>query len=211
MYLNCPKMIVQNPNLELRKAVEKDHSMAANTFISSPCGKFKVKCRVNSLSHAGYALAVLYHRQGLGDKYEIGQYATFYHEGENWSRLVSISERNGNMLVADVVDPVTTITVVHVNGVKTTYVCDFLGCYCDLYRVSFSDYDQLIDGTLFLQLPNGENFQVKLRWRHEEEVCFQVAHRSPAVVGKKTPTGIRGSGLSAMGKVDRLHRIHSSF
>lgn len=190
-------MLTQNPSLRQRKAVENDHPIAVGTFISSPCGKFKVKCKINSMSYADYEIAVLYHRQGLGEQYEIGQEVTLYHEGEGWTRLTRITSREGNLLEAEVIDPVTTISVIHDSNQKTTHICEFLGQYCDLYRVSYP-HPEHFDGSLSLQLPNGENFPVRLRWKHETEVCLQMVPRKQSLVGSKAGSHSRFAGRGEM-------------
>lgn len=191
------QIITQNPSLSQRSAVESDHPMASNTFVSSPCGKFKVKCKINSMSYAGHEIAILYHRQGLGEQYEIGQEITLYHEVEGWTRLVSITSRIGNLIETEVVAPITTISVVHDNNLKTTHICEFLGQYCDLYRVSYPNPENL-DGDLSLHLPNGEHFSVRLRWKHDAEICLQMVPRKQALVSKKTVRHLRHTGRPEM-------------
>lgn len=191
-------MLTQNPSLRQRKAVESDHPIASNTFISSPCGKFKVKCKISSMSYAGYEIAVLYHRPGLGEQYKIGQEVTLYHDGEGWTRQISITSRQGSLLESDVIDPVTTVSVTDENNVKTTHICEFLGQYCDLYRVSYP-HPEHFSGVLSLQLPNGEHFPVKLRWKHETEICLQMVPKSHALVGNNTTGRVRLAGRNEMG------------
>lgn len=183
-------MLTPNPSLRQRKAVENDHPIAGSTFISSPCGKFKVKCKINSMSYACYEVALLYHVQGFGEQYEVGQEITLYHESEGWTRLISVISRQGNLLELEVVAPVTTFSVTHGDNVKTTHVCEFLGQYCDLYRISYSNPEHL-DGILSLQLPNGENFPVRLRWKHDTEICLQMIPRKQALTSRKATGSVR--------------------
>lgn len=169
------------------KALGSNHPLASSTFVSSPCGTFKVKCKIKSLSFAGYEFAILYHRPDLGDRYMIGQEITIYHESEKWSRLVSVVSRQGNLIRSLILNPATTITFIADDGKKTTHICEFLGQYSDLYRVSFS-HSELLNGNMILQLPTGENFPVKLRWKKDDEICFQLVQISHALVGGKSRT-----------------------
>lgn len=175
-------MNVQNSGLWQSRTIETNHPLASHTSISSPCGKFKVRCKVNSISNAGYELALLYHRQGLGDRYQIGQHIKFYHESEHWELDVTITSQDGNSLKLDINDPITTVITLD-SEVKKSYTCELLGQYCDLYRVSFSEFDQTENKHLMLRLPNGEQFPVQLRWREEDEICFQKVHRDHSLVG----------------------------
>lgn len=178
-------MSIQNSGLWPRKTIENTHPLASHTSISSPCGKFKVKCKVNSLSNTGYELALLYHRQGLGDRYTVGQQIKFYHESEDWNLDVAVSERNGNSLQVDIIDPKTTLIALHSGAKKISHACELLGQYCDLYRVSFAEFDQLMNTALELRLPYGEQFHVQLRWREGNEICFQKIHRNHSLVGRQ--------------------------
>lgn len=190
-------MINQNPTLKQRKAVDNDHPMAVTTMVSSPCGKFKVKCKISSMSYADYEIVILYHNQGLGEQYELGQEITLYHEGEGWTRNISVTSREGNLLEAEVIAPVTIISVTSDDNIKNTYVCEFLGVYCDLYRVVYPNPEQL-DGNLSLQLPSGENFPVRLRWKHDTEICLQMVPRAQTLVGKKASVRSRLGGRGEM-------------
>lgn len=159
--------------LHQRKILEKNHPIASNTYVSSPCGRFKIRCKVNSMSYAGYEIAVLYHQPDIGEKYDIGQEVTLHHEKEKWSRVIAVTSRKGNLIDSEIINPITTISVMADDGTQTSYVCEFLGYYCDLYRISFHDFS-LLNGDLSLQLPNGEDLMVRLRWRNETEICLQA-------------------------------------
>lgn len=131
------------------------------------------------MSYAGYEIAVLYHQPDIGEKYELGQEITLHHEKEKWSKVISVTARRGNLIDSEILNPITTISAVADDGIKTTYVCEFLGFYCDLYRIAFHDFG-LLNGDLSLQLPNGEDLPVRLRWRNETEICLQaVSVRKP--------------------------------
>lgn len=177
-------MNIQTSGLRQRRTLENTHPLASHTSISSPCGKFKVKCKINGLSNIGYELALLYHRPGLGERYDVGQTIKFYHEGEHWELDVTVTARDGNSLQVDINNPITTIIALRSHSEKTAHACELLGQYCDLYRVSFADFDQLMNESLTLLLPNGEHFHVQLRWREGNEVCLQKIHRNHSLVGR---------------------------
>lgn len=175
-------MNAPNSGLWQSRIIETTHPLASHTSISSPCGKFRVRCKVNSLSNAGYELALLYHRKGLGDRYQVGQRLKFYHESEHWELDVTVTAQDGNSLKLDINDPVTTVIALN-STAKKSYTCELLGQYCDLYRVLFPEFDQTAHEHLTLRLPNGEHFPVQLRWREESEICFQKIHKDHSLVG----------------------------
>lgn len=177
-------MSIKNSGLRQLKSLETTHPLATHTSISSPCGKFKVRCKVNSLSCVSYELALLYHRQGLGERYRVGQQIQFYHETENWTLDVIITAHDGNLLYVDIIEPLTTLIAFSSSAHKTVHTCELLGQYCDLYRVSFAAFDQIMHDALDLRLPNGEQFHVRLRWREEDEICFQKIHINHSLVGQ---------------------------
>lgn len=167
-------MIPQNDSpLGLRQKLEKDHPLASDTFISSPCSKFKIKCRIMDISYWDYEMSILYHNQTMGERYDVGQEITFYHEKEKWTKQIRVVSRKGNTIEAEVVEPITMIENIADDGTKTAHVCELLGQYSNLYRVSFNE-PELLDGSVVLHLPNGENYPVRLRWKDGNELCFQI-------------------------------------
>lgn len=127
-------------------------------------------------SYCDYEMSILYYNQTMGERYELGQEATLYHDREQWSKRIKITSGNGNIIEAEVVEQIATIVNVADDGTKTVYSCEFLGQYTNLYRVAFDDYD-LLDGSIVLHLPNGENYPVRLRWKDSNEICFQTMGR----------------------------------
>lgn len=182
--MNAPsaQMLKQSSHvLKQRNSLEKHHVLASGTYVSSPCGKFKLKCRITSLSYTDYEISLLYHNQTMGERYKIGQEITLYHDKEKWEKTISVVSGKGNLIEAEIVNPETMIVDVADNGTKTFHSCELLGYYSNLYRVHFENFDKL-NGSLFLHLPNGENYPIRLRWREKEEICFQAQQTTRRVL-----------------------------
>lgn len=166
------------------RRLDVKHQLSSNTFLSSPCGKFKIKCRIDQLSFMAYSVAILYYLQDYGERYKIGQELTFYHETAKWTRSIVVRSRKGNLIEADILQPTTILTCVADNGEKTTHICELVGNYCDLYRVVVPE-SVMLDGSLSLHLANGEDFSVKLRWKDGNEICFQSTQKSTSLISTK--------------------------
>lgn len=173
----------ETPLTTYRK-LDVKHKLASNTFLSSPCGKFKLKCRIDQLSFFSYSVAILYYLPDYGEKYQIGQQITLHHEAAKWTRALEVRGRKGNLIEVDILEPTTTLKCVGDNGVTTTQICELVGNYCDLYRVMLPE-EVVLEGSLSLHLPNGEEFPVKLRWKDNHEVCFQSLQRSASLIGSR--------------------------
>lgn len=162
--------------LKQRHDLDKNHILASGMYISSPCGKFKVKCVIRALSFVDYEICILYPKPDFGEGYKVGEIVQLMHDKEQWSKDIKILSRNGNLIEAEIVD-ITTRLICHFDDGKVeTHLCDFQGFYTNLYRITMDGFDKL-DGNLFLDLPNGDNFPVRLRWKNSEEICLQKIER----------------------------------
>lgn len=162
--------------LKQRYDLDKNHTLASGMYISSPCGKFKVKCVIRALSFVDYEICILYPKSDFGEGYELGKIVQLINGTEQWTKDVKILSRNGNILEAEIVDITTRIICHFDDGRVETHVCKFQGFYTSLYRIVMDGFDKL-DGNLFLDLPNGDKFPVRLRWKNIEEICLQKIER----------------------------------
>lgn len=161
---------------KVRRTLEANNALAKNMSVTSPCGKFKIKCTIKELSYNDYSFCLLYPNPTYGERYEIGQIVQLHHNSENWVKNIKISKCIGNIVDADIIDLETFLICHNDDKSISTNVCEFLGYYTKLYRVKMDDFDKLT-GNLFISLPNGEKYPVRLRWKTEDEICLQTIEK----------------------------------
>lgn len=156
-----------------RQEVENGSHLAQRSFLRVPGQKRQYKCRITNSSAIGYRAVILSPSPDAGRHFAVGQALTLEHSG-GWARTVGLRWSQGNMLGLEILDPVTRLILTGEQGEKIVHDCQLLGTHGELYRVSLPEPPVLF-GVFTLELPNGENLPVRVRWALADEICLQLA------------------------------------
>ncbi len=158
-----------------RAQVAPESSLSQHIYLEIPGRSVQHKCRLVNSSATGYRAVLLSHRQDTAALlFKPGQNITLGHKADGWTRDVTVRWLQGNMMGLMITNPVTRLICADEDGRLQPYECKFLGMHSGvLYRVTKLEPAPSLAGISTLELPNGERFQVRLRWVLEKEICLQ--------------------------------------